>query len=209
MTWHRARRAGLGVVVPMAAVLVLAGCADDGGSAEGPVAYEEPAWMAEEALAQERYSATWVECMREHGQGGDVAPDGTISGTFPEDMDEAARAAAAEARATAAAACQERVAEFEPDEPPSWDLVYDRALDTDACLRHEGYPDLPEPPSRAVFVEEHSTQGAGGGGEVPWMPFAALHEARPDITADEWYRLKDACTEFWVRYSAPFQGEDS
>lgn len=188
---------------------LLSGCRED-APAEPEVSYEQPAWMAEEALIRERYVTTWTDCMREHGQAGEVAPDGGSHGTFPPDMDDEARQAAVSARIAASAACQERVAEFQPDEPPSWDLVYERAVDTDACLRHEGYPDLPQPPSGPVFVEQWSTAGGGGDmgtGPPGWMPFAVLHEHQPDIEAQEWYRLKAVCTEFWLRYTVAI-GED-
>lgn len=196
------RRSGLRGAAVTACVILLAACASEQRAPGPDVPYEQPAWMAEEALVQERYVTVWADCMREQGHGADLNPDGSVSGQFSPDQDDEARRAALDARMVAVAVCEERMAGLRPDEPPSWDLVYDRALDTHACLRHEGYESLPEPPSRAAFVDAWAAQGAAGTeSTAPWMPFATLHDEHPDVTAEEWYRLKAACTEYWLSYT--------
>ncbi|MBM7479709.1 hypothetical protein ACFP63_06560 [Oerskovia jenensis] len=151
--------------------------------------------MAEQLQTTEAFTAFQEACAREKGYTVTTEIDGGISLDLS-----GAPLEQQKAFDTVMNACYNKaIGQLGEQEVPAASDFYDRVVDTHACLLAEGYT-LADPPSRETWIDTFN----GADTVNVWSPYAALLEAEPEISKDEWYRLKSICVEDGVVYTTDF-----
>ncbi|MET4224656.1 hypothetical protein [Oerskovia enterophila] len=178
-----------------AALLACAACTPAPPQQAPEAPYTPPAWMAEQRQTTETFTALQEACARENGYAVTTEIDGGVSidlsSTPPEQQ---------KAFATVLEGCYDNAVEQMGEQDfPTADVFYDRVVDTHACLLAEGHSPS-DPPSRETWIDSFNQADTVD----VWSPYAALLEAEPEISEDEWYRLKSICVEDGIVFTTEF-----
>lgn len=193
-----AKRRPAMAVTAMVVLAAASGCARPAVDHQGDVAYQAPAWMAQTAQDNERYTQSLARCLQDAGFTVTVTHD-SYSFAEPDDLDATALDALREQQDKATYACMVATDEAlgtPADIPPA--EQYTRQLQIRECLVMHGYPDVTEPPSEQAWIQNWQS------GSANWRPYEELLIAYPLTTEEQWYELKADCPESGYVYGADF-----
>ena len=159
--------------------------------------------MAQAVDLAERQATLLTSCLREAGVEDEVVVDaGTLRGSArrnPGTESPAERKASIESRIAASERCMNEVTAQLPFPTESREQGYDKMAQTAECIRHNGYPEIGQPPSKATWVDTYEDPDRS-----PWSGYEELYRLHPDITESEWRTLRAVCAEGGVTFSVAF-----
>ena len=164
------------------AACALAACSDDSTAETEAVGWAEPGWMAEKRQSDEEFVAAMSTCLTEAGWDVEVAADGTYS-------HEGQGEATVRAFNNAVSACSDKHGSREAPTREGVETLYDRALDTAACLEAAGY-DVSDPPSLEAYVEDVLERSPD-----IWIPFQEVLDSTEFTNDAEYQALYARCPQ--------------